>query len=81
MHSPQDQNMKWAQGKGGEHMAGSDEAKCMLIGVGNTAVHWPSEKSQQSSGGLIGVIMGAVASTYQYKAQACWIAILAMHVK
>lgn len=69
MHSPQDQNMKWAPGKRGEHMVGSDSAKCMLIGIGNMAVHKWSKKSQQSSMGLIGVVMDAVVSTYQSEAQ------------
>lgn len=71
MYSPQDQNMKWAPGKRGEHMVGSDSAKYMLIGVGNMAVHKWSKESQQPSRGLIGVVMGAVVSTYQSEAQGC----------
>lgn len=72
MHSPWDQNMRWAPGKRGEHMAGSDGAKCMLNGTGNMVGHKWSEKSQQSGVGLIGVIMDAVVSTYQSEAQGAY---------
>lgn len=53
----------------GDHMVGSDRAKCMLNGTGNMVVHKWSEMSQQSSIGIIGVIMDAVVSTYQSEAQ------------
>lgn len=63
--------MRRAQGERSEHMAGAEGAKCMLNGIGNMVVHKWSEKkkSQQSSIWLIGVIMDAVASTYQSEAR------------
>lgn len=61
--------MRRAQGEKSEHMVGAEGAKCMLNGIGNMVVHKWSKKSQQSSIWLIGVIMDAVASTYQSEAQ------------
>lgn len=49
-------------------MRGSDEAKCMLNGMGNLVVHKRSAKAQLSVG-LIGMIMDAVVSSCQSEAQ------------